>query len=166
MKAMADIRGTNGANVNILTNNPARVLPEGGVDAMISPKATHDLSPSERRFVVAMNELRFGRFEFLRIEHGKLVLDPWPAATRSFKFGNGHLAARKEVPNEFELKRHVAQFFERVRSIEAGEIRCLEVRHGLPFSMEVEHCQTQVCADRSRGSAAMPKRSSLKTSAH
>ena len=133
---------------------------------MSSPKATHDLSPSERRFVVAMNELGFGRFEFLRIEHGELVLDPWPPTVRSLKFGRDHLAALNGVPNEFELKRQVAELYEQVRSVEAGEIRCLEVRHGLPFSMEVEHCQTQGCADRRRRSAAMPKRSSsLKTSA-
>jgi len=41
--------------------------------------------------------------------------------------------------DEFELKRQVAELFDYVRTIEAGEIRCLEVRHGLPFSMEVEH---------------------------
>jgi hypothetical protein len=34
------------------------------------------------------------------------------------------------------------EFLEYVRTIDSGEIRCLEVRHGLPFSMEVEHCQS------------------------
>ena len=39
--------------------------------------------------------------------------------------------------SDFQLKRQVMQFIERVRSIQAGEIRSLEVRHGLPFAMEL-----------------------------
>jgi hypothetical protein len=33
----------------------------------------------------------------------------------------------------------MAEFFEYVRAVDAGEIRCLELRHGLPFFMEIEH---------------------------
>jgi hypothetical protein len=40
---------------------------------------------------------------------------------------------------DFELKTQMAEFFEYVRAVDAGEIRCLELRHGLPFSMEIEH---------------------------
>ncbi len=41
-----------------------------------------------------------------------------------------------EVSDEFDLKQETAQLFEFVRSVEAGEIRVLEVRGGLPFTME------------------------------
>jgi hypothetical protein len=37
-----------------------------------------------------------------------------------------------------QLNSEIAEFFEYVRGIEAGEIRCLEIRHGLPFTMEIE----------------------------
>jgi hypothetical protein len=33
----------------------------------------------------------------------------------------------------------VSELFEFVRAVDDGEIRSLEVRHGLPFSMEVSH---------------------------
>jgi hypothetical protein len=33
----------------------------------------------------------------------------------------------------------VIELFEYVREVDAGEIRTLEIRHGLPFSMEVEN---------------------------
>jgi hypothetical protein len=95
--------------------------------------------PSERQFAAAMNDISFGRFEFLRIERGELVLDPWPTAVRSVKFGSAESAMHVTLPDEFELKRQVAEFFEYVRAVDAGEIRCLDLRHGLPFSMEVEH---------------------------
>ena len=37
-----------------------------------------------------------------------------------------------------ELRQQIAEFFAYVREVDAGEIRTLEIRHGLPFSMEVE----------------------------
>ena len=101
------------------------------------PKSTRDLSPSERRFVLTMHQLGFGRFESLRIERGELVLDPWPTTVRSVKFSPADSATQNGIPDEFELKRQVAEFFELVRTVESGEIRCLELRHGLPFSMEI-----------------------------
>jgi hypothetical protein len=102
--------------------------------------STQDLLQSERLFLTALSDLGFGRFEFLRIERGELVLDPWPTTVRGVKFGSEDPAARR-ASDEFELKRQVVELFEYVREVDAGEIRCLEVRHGLPFSMEIEHRQ-------------------------
>ncbi|HTX39374.1 MAG TPA: hypothetical protein VME43_30360 [Bryobacteraceae bacterium] len=102
-----------------------------------SPKSTGDLRPSELRFVAALQQLGYGHFELLRIEHSQLVLDPWPMTVRDVKFctpGN-----QREAPAEdFVLKQQVVEFFEYVRSVEVGEIRTLVVRGGLPFSMQVE----------------------------
>ena len=107
---------------------------------MSRPTSTHDLSASERRFLHEMHDVGFGRFESLRVDRGSLVLDPWPTTVRGVKFGSVDTAAHKP-PLDFELKTQVAEFFEYVRSVDAGEIRCLELRHGLPFSMEIEHRQ-------------------------
>jgi hypothetical protein len=109
--------------------------------------STSELRSSERVFLAAMQRLSFGRFEFLRIENGELVLDPWPTTVRGVKFGSEDAATCKTFPDEFELKRQIVEFFDYVRTVDAGEIRCLEVRHGLPFSMEVEHRP-----DKDRGS--------------
>jgi hypothetical protein len=100
--------------------------------------STHDLLPSERAFVVAMQQLGFGRVEGLRIDHGEVVLDPWPTTVRGVKFGSEDAATSRPAPEEFQLKRQVIELLEYVREVEAGEIRMLEIRHGLPFSMEVE----------------------------
>jgi len=105
---------------------------------MNRPTSTRNLLPSERTFVTAMSHLGFGRFEYLRIEHGELVLDPWPTVVRDVKFGSQDPGASKIPPDEFELKPQVAELFEYVRSVDAGEIRTLEIKHGLPFSMEIE----------------------------
>ena len=101
------------------------------------PTSTQDLLASERRFLDAMRSLSFGRFEFLQIREGELALDPWPTTVRDVKF-----AAQENQPHttakEFALKEQVVELFEYIRSVGAGEIRTLEVRHGLPFSMEIE----------------------------
>jgi hypothetical protein len=105
---------------------------------MSRPSSTRDLRPSERTFVAAMSALGFGRFQYLRIECGELVLDPWPTVVRDVKFGSQDPGTAKIPPAAFELKPQVAELFGYVRSVDAGEIRTLEVKHGLPFSMEIE----------------------------
>ena len=101
------------------------------------PISTQDLLASERRFLDAVRHLRFGRFEFLQIREGELGLDPWPTTVRDVKF-----AAQENQPHtattEFALKEQVVELFEYIRSVDAGEIRTLEIRQGLPFSMEIE----------------------------
>ena len=105
---------------------------------MSRPISTRDLLASERTFVAAMTNLGFGRFEYLRIERGELVLNPWPGVIRDVKFGSHDPGTGKTLPVDFELKPQVAELFEYVRDVDAGEIRCLEVKSGLPFSMEIE----------------------------
>ena len=105
---------------------------------MSRPISTRDLLATERTFVAAMNGLGFGRFEYLRIERGEFVLDPWPTVVRDVKFGCQYPGLAKTVPADFELKPQVAELFEYIRDVDAGEIRTLEVKSGLPFSMEIE----------------------------
>ena len=114
---------------------------------MSRPVSTGDLRTSERAFVTAMQQLRFGRFESLRIDRGDLVLDPWPKMVRDVKFCSK--ANQPETTGaEFFLKEQVVELLEYVRGVESGEIRCLEVRHGLPFSMEIEHRPAACGGDR------------------
>ncbi|MBI3694156.1 MAG: hypothetical protein HY238_04870, partial [Acidobacteria bacterium] len=80
----------------------------------------------------------FGRFEFLRIECGEPVLDPWPTMVRDVKFGAQGRPQSWEASHNFALKKQVAEFFECVRSMEASEIRVLRIHDGLPFSLELE----------------------------
>jgi len=113
---------------------------------MSPPITTKDLLPSELAFLPAMQRLRFGRFEYLRIENGELVLDPWPTTVQAVKFGSENTVTSGTPTDDFQLKRQVIELFEYVREVSAGEIRTLEIRHGLPFSMEVELSGTQSAA--------------------
>lgn len=102
------------------------------------PTSTKDLLPAERTLLDAIRHIGFGQIEFLRIRAGQPVVDPWPVVVRDLKFG----VDRHEPPaarcSDFELKREAAELFEYTRDVEDSEIRVLVVRHGLPFTMEVE----------------------------
>jgi hypothetical protein len=102
------------------------------------PCLSSDLTPLEQRFLAAMHALRFGRFEYIQIRGGQIVLDPWPVAVRDVKFGSQDAGTPRVPAGDSELKAQVAELFAYVRSLDAGEVRTLEVKHGLPFSMEVE----------------------------
>lgn len=104
---------------------------------MTRPVSTRDLKPSERRFVSANTELQFGRYERVRIQNGELILDPWPSTVRHVKFGISE-PPRKDGQETFELKKQVADFFEFVRTVDAGTIRVLQISSGLPVAMEIE----------------------------
>ena len=104
---------------------------------MTPPVTTQDMLASEATFLAAMQQLGFGRFEYLQIRGGELVLDPWPATVRDVKFATPPNPGKPAEPNS-ELRPQVVEFFAYVREVDAGEIRELEVRHGLPFSMEIE----------------------------
>ena len=106
------------------------------------PTTTRDLLPSERAFLNAMRSLGHGRYESLKIHNGELALDPRPIAIRDVKFGARDPGCEKGVGSEFRLKRQVTELFEYIRSVEAGEIRQLKIRGGLPFAMQI----TQVAA--------------------
>src|ERR1039458_9536087 len=105
---------------------------------MSRPITTRDLLPSERRFVPAMTALRFGRYERVPIVRGELVLEPWPSTVRHVKFGAAE-PGRKDPPEGFELKKQVADFFEFVRSVQAGEIRTLHIFNALPVAIDFEN---------------------------
>jgi len=104
---------------------------------MTPPATTQDLLPSEVAFIAAMQQLGFGLFEALQIRGGELVLDPSPVTVRHVKFGTPATTGRT-FGGKSELRQQIAEFFAYVREVDAAEIRTLEIRHGLPFSMEVE----------------------------
>ena len=104
----------------------------------MKPPITHqDLLPTENAFLAALQALGFGRFEYLQIRSGELILNPRPTAVRDVKFAAGQQLGRS-TEGSSHLRPQVAEFFAYVRAVESGEIRELLVRHGLPFSMEIE----------------------------
>jgi hypothetical protein len=103
---------------------------------------SQDLLPSERRFLAAMQALGSGRFEFLQVRHGELILDPWPTTVRYVEFSGDEATVDSNAAGS------AAQFFARIINIAAGEILTLEIRNGQPVSMEIELVNEEVAGGR------------------
>ena len=97
------------------------------------------LSSPRRHLLQLMQDLHFGRIEGLVVREGEPVLDPPPRMMREIKFG-GEEGLRRREPrsDDFALKAQVVEFFEFLDHLGSGTVERLEVKHGLPFRVNVE----------------------------
>jgi len=103
-----------------------------------SPISKSSLSDSERLLVELHQSLNFGRIEALRIRAGMPVFDPAPRVIQTLKMG-GQNGPREETNLEdFWLKQPIVDLLQTIRNIGDGEVLAIEVRHGLPFTVEIE----------------------------
>ena len=100
--------------------------------------AKSSLSSSRARLVECMQHLGFGTIENLVIRGGEPVFAPSPRVIRDLKLGGENGPRPESDLDDFVLKAQVLDLLARLGSIGNGTIRCLEVKHGLPFRMQVE----------------------------
>ena len=95
------------------------------------------LSAPRRRLVELLQELNFGRVENLTVREGQPVLDPPPRIVREWKFGAEKGPRPERAIGEFALKLQVVELFAALDELGDGVVDLIEVKHGLPFKMEV-----------------------------
>ena len=105
---------------------------------MVKTPTASSLPPARRRLVRLMQALTFGRIEGLAISHGDPVLDPPPRVVREVKFGGENGPRPEAAKADFALKAPICELFAQMEAMGDGIIRCIEVKHGLPFKMTVE----------------------------
>jgi len=95
------------------------------------------LSPARRQLLLRLQTINFGRIEDLRLQNGEPLLET-ATTVREIKFG-GDNAPRPEADlTDFQLKAQIIELFSHFDRIRDGVVRLLEVKHGLPFKMNVE----------------------------
>ncbi|MCX5674887.1 MAG: hypothetical protein NTX87_07750 [Planctomycetota bacterium] len=105
---------------------------------MVTVAVKRSLSPRRRALVELMQHINFGRVEGLVVRGGEPVFDPPPRVIRAVKMG-GDNGGRPEMRlTNFELRQEVLELFEHIERLGDGVVRCIEVKHGLPFHMEIE----------------------------
>ncbi|HUA82649.1 MAG TPA: hypothetical protein VMB85_02245 [Bryobacteraceae bacterium] len=97
-----------------------------------------DLSEPEQRLVEMLQGLDFGRIEELLIRDGKPVFDPPPRVVETLKMKRENRAREEASLREFSLKQSVVRLFLVMRQIGDGKILLIQVRHGLPVTVEIE----------------------------
>ena len=97
-----------------------------------------DLSWEGQSIVELMQSINYGRIENLVVRHGEAVLDPPPRVVREIKFCAENGARPESARHDFTLKSQVLELFAHMEAMGNGVIKCLEIKHGLPFGMTVE----------------------------
>ena len=96
------------------------------------------LTPAGQRLLAMMQEMNFGRIEGLTIINGEPVFDPMPRIVRQVKFCSENGPRHEKKLNDFKLKEQVVELFEAMVRMKNGVIETLEIKHGLPFLMNLE----------------------------
>ena len=97
-----------------------------------------DLLPAGARLVELMQGINFGRIEGLTVRAGTPVLDPPPRVVRDVKLGGENGPRPEAAKQDFALKAQVRDLFAQLEAMGDGTVRCIEIRHGLPFKMAIE----------------------------
>lgn len=97
------------------------------------------LSQAQKRLVELMQRLNFGRIERLTVRRGEPVFDPAPRIVQDIKIGGENGPRPELVRNDFALRSQVMELFEHFTRLGDGAVETLEVKHGLPFRLVIEH---------------------------
>ena len=106
------------------------------------PISKSSLSAAQGRLVELLQNLNFGRIEGLRVIAGEPTFEPAPRIVRKVKIGGENGPRRETVLPDFWLKQQTSEMLEAIAELGEGEILSIEVKHGLPFAMEVEQQPT------------------------
>jgi len=97
-----------------------------------------DLSREGQTLVEQMQRINFGRIEHLLVRGGQPVWADRSRVIRKVKLGGENSPRTESGYGEFELKRQVVDLFDQLERIGDGLIHSLEIKHGLPFAMDIE----------------------------
>jgi hypothetical protein len=105
---------------------------------MKQPSTKSSLSAAQAQLVELFQALNFGRVEALRVSRGQPTFDPPPRVVQKLKFG-GENGPRAEIGyGDFRLKHGIVELLELISGIEEGKIISIEVRFGLPCTVELK----------------------------
>jgi hypothetical protein len=93
----------------------------------------------EAQLVELLQSVNFGRVEALRVRGGVPILEPSPRIVQTLKMGGGQNGPREEASlPDYWLKQPIVELLQTIRHIGDGEILAIDVRYGLPFTVEIE----------------------------
>jgi len=96
------------------------------------------LSIPRKTLLELMQRINFGVIEKLAIRGGEPILNPPPRIVRDVKFCSEGDSRPESHLSDFILKAQVLELFRVFDRRRNGTIHCLEIKHGLPFRMQIE----------------------------
>jgi hypothetical protein len=105
---------------------------------MNQPILKSSLSDRQRRLVELLQEQPFSRIENLTVRCGEPDFAHPPKIIQKLKMGSDNGPRPESELPDFWLKRPVVELLETIAELGEGEIRRIEVAHGLPLTVEIE----------------------------
>jgi len=104
----------------------------------LNATAKSSLSPGHKRLVELMQRINFGRITF-SVRLGQPDFTRPFRTVRTVKPAGGENGPRPEVHSaDFEVRKEVMTLYEQVANAADGAQVTVEVKHGLPFLIEIE----------------------------
>lgn len=91
-----------------------------------------------RQLIELIQLLNFGRIENLNVRQGSPEFEPPPRVIKMLKLGGQDGSREEATLTDFQLKQPVVDLLRTMNEIGDGRILVIEVRHGLPITVEVE----------------------------
>jgi hypothetical protein len=105
---------------------------------LYQPITKSSLSDPQQHLLRILQENPFCRIEGLRVRGGEPYFSPPPVLIRKLKMGSDNASRSEATLEDFLLKRQVIDLLETIAELGDGELRSIEVQHGLPVLVEVE----------------------------
>lgn len=97
------------------------------------------LSDAQSQLIELLQRLNFGRVEGLHVRGGEPVFDPAPRVVQKLKMGGENGPRPETTLGDFWLKQQTIELLQAIADLGEGEVLAIEIKHGLPFSVEIEH---------------------------
>lgn len=105
------------------------------------PITKSSLTRPQTQLVELLQTVNFGRIEGLLISGGQPDFRREPRIIWRLKVGGENETRPEAAMRDFRLKDQVVELFRLIAQLEGGHSISIEVRHGLPFTVEAERCQ-------------------------
>ena len=105
---------------------------------MNQPVSKSSLSKAKSDLVDLCHQRPFSRIERLQIRGGEPVLSPPPKVIQKLKMGGDNGPRPESALPDFWLKKQFVELLETIEALGDGEIRSIEIAHGLPLLVEIE----------------------------
>lgn len=107
---------------------------------MNQPVSKSSLSKAQSDLVELCQQHPFSRIECLLVRGGQPVMSPPPRVIQKLRMGADNSPRPESTLPDFWLKKQLVELLETIGELGDGEIRTIEVAHGLPLVVEIERC--------------------------
>ena len=105
---------------------------------MNQPITKSSLSEAQRHLVELLQRLNFGRIEGMHVSGGEPIFKPAPRIIQKLKMGGENSPRPETALEDFWLKRPTVEMLQAIADLRDGDVVSIEVKHGLPFAVEIE----------------------------